>query len=532
MAAEEQTQPTVSTVAITIPEMTVPDARFPITNAETTAPIPIAIAECPISSIPLANIGEAPTVGVGSGEDGNQQSDPAADRADIGTARGAQPPVTEIPQPPRDSTPVEHQAASPVDGRAAATETDTDTSPPVASPAALWQYHPVPPEEKAPDPHPEHACRLMPGAHGIRLMAARARGKKHKHEATNCDDGFEIATCGAWNLIAVADGAGSKRFSRIGAKTACEMAVTTLRIALGEVRLAPRRWADTATVFARNEQNEFVQADLRLVGDALRQAVQTAFQKIQEAAAVRRGSERHQHVLGGRDIEVNDLATTLLLVAQTGVQDETGQPYDLAMSVAIGDGAIGALSREGKVYLMMDADHGQFSGETEFLSARAVESARLNRRLRLFIGRPRRAFLVMTDGVADDYFPNDPGLARLFGDLALNGLVTLPPGMGSESAPVDAAPPPVEAPTVAGERLTTDGRQLLMLYSVARYAEHLGVSLDQVIANPALLRAGCRPDPLPGDDAAERLLTWLDAYQVRGSFDDRTLVIAERETPP
>jgi hypothetical protein len=139
----------------------------------------------------------------------------------------------------------------------------------------------------------------------------------------------------------------------------------------------------------------------------------------------------------------------------------------------------------------------------------------------------------MTDGVADDYFPNDPGLARLFGDLALNGLVALPPKPGSdaESAPVTMDPPPVETLTIAGERLTVEGRQPLALYSVGRYAEHLGVPVDQVIADSALLRAGCRPDPLPGDDAAERLLTWLDAYQVRGSFDDRTLVIADREGP-
>ncbi len=534
MAADKQTQPADSTATVAVPEVTVPDAQLSTAEVEATVPLPIAIAECPIPSIPLPNIKEVPTVGTGSGEDNDQQSDPTTERANSDTASSAQPPVVETPRPPREFTSVENQPTSPVEERATPTETETDTPPPVAPAAALWQYLPVPPEEKLPDPHPEHVCRLMPGGHGIRLVAARARGKKHKHGGTNCDDWFEIATCGAWNLIAVADGAGSKRFSRVGAKTACEMAVTTLRTALGEVQLAPRRWTDTTTVFARDAQDEFVQTDLRLVGDAMRQAVQTAFQKIQEAAAVRRGSERHQHVLDGRDIEVNDLATTLLLVAQTDVQDEAGGFYDLALSVAIGDGVVGAVSWEGKIHLMMEADHGQFSGETEFLSARAVEPARLNRRLRMFIGRPRRAFLVMTDGVADDYFPNDPGLARLFGDLALNGLVALPPGVGSETeaTPTDIAPLPVETLTVAGERLAAEGRQPLALYSVARYAEHLGVPIERVIADPALLQRGCRPDPLPGDDAAERLLAWLDAYQVRGSFDDRTLVIAEREFLP
>lgn len=500
MAADEDPiKPAATASAQAEPGPAVGFVPAAVAVAEPADRIVISIAECPLPDVPIPTLES----GAKSGED--------------------------FPTPPTEAGMSEDQVATPEAGDGAT------PAPPVAPPAAVWQYQPVPFEAAVPDPYPEYASRLIPGAHGLRLMAARARGKKHKHEGTNCDDWFEIAACGEWNLIAVADGAGSKRFSRVGARTACEVAVTSLRVALSEVRLAPRRWTDTATVFARDEQDEFVQADLRLVGNAVRQAVVKAFQAVQQAAAVRRGSERHQYVLGGRDIDVNDLAATLLLVAQTVVEDEAGQPYDLAMSIAIGDGIIGALSGDGQVHLMMEADHGQFSGETEFLNARAVEPARLRRRLRLFIGRPRRAFLVMTDGVADDYFPNDPGLARLFGDLALNGLVALPPKPAPDAQTAflpPADPPPVETLTVAGERLTAEGRQPLALYSVARYAEHLGVPLDGVIADPALLRAGRRPDPLPGHDAAERLLAWLDAYQVRGSFDDRTLVIADRERSP
>lgn len=523
MAADEnRMQPVASTPALDRSDGPALVTPLSVAEVDPADRLAVPIAECPLPDVPIPDLQAA--------HGGNNKSS-----EDIRTL-------------PTEFGLVEDQPAALVN----AGNVPEAMPPLVVSPATLWQYRPVPPETMMPDPHPEYASRLMAGAHGLRLVAARARGKKHKHEGTNCDDWFEIAACDMWNLIAVADGAGSKRFSRVGAKTACEVAVTSLRATLGEVRLEPRRWTDTATVFVRDEQDEFVQADLRLVGNAVRQAVVKAFQAVQQAAAVRCGSERHQHVLDGRDIEVNDLAATLLLVAQTVVEDEAGQPYDLAMSVAIGDGVIGALSEDGRVHLMMEADQGQFSGETEFLSARAVEPARLNRRLRLFIGPPRRAFLVMTDGVADDYFPNDPGLARLFGDLALNGLVALPPnshvgsvtpddesryfhgnpGSKAESAPVTTDPPPVETVTVAGERLTAEGRKPLALYSVARYAEHLGVPLEQVIADPALLRMGRRPDRLPGVDAAERLLAWLDAYQVRGSFDDRTLVIADRGGPP
>ena len=93
----------------------------------------------------------------------------------------------------------------------------------------LWKYRPVPAEE--PEPFPEYLTREaeIPGG---RVIAARVRGKKHKHEGTNCDDWFEIASAGEAAVIAVSDGAGSKKFSRIGARDACRAAAGYLACAL------------------------------------------------------------------------------------------------------------------------------------------------------------------------------------------------------------------------------------------------------------------------------------------------------------
>jgi hypothetical protein len=55
------------------------------------------------------------------------------------------------------------------------------------------------------------------------------------------------------------------------------------------------------------------------------------------------------------------------------------------------------------------------------------------------------------------------------------------------------------------------------------------VDVKQLVGSPGLLHAGIRTAPF--DRAlppAERLRLWLDAYQVRGSFDDRTLVVLHR----
>ena len=73
--------------------------------------------------------------------------------------------------------------------------------------------------------------------------------------------------------------------------------------------------------------------------------------------------------------------------------------------------------------------------------------------------------MVMTDGVADDYFPPDPELLRLYEDLKSNGVL----------------PGEQDATEEAGETNAASAADV-------------------------------------------KLLNWLDSYYVRGSFDDRTLV--------
>src|SRR5262249_55627137 len=94
-------------------------------------------------------------------------------------------------------------------------------------PASQWKYLPIP--EREPDPHSEYDADLRCNPlNGTAMVMARVRGKKHKHEGTNCDDWFTVNPNFHWNLIAVADGAGSSRFSRIGAEASCTKAVELL----------------------------------------------------------------------------------------------------------------------------------------------------------------------------------------------------------------------------------------------------------------------------------------------------------------
>src|SRR5262249_14806159 len=120
-------------------------------------------------------------------------------------------------------TPPDHQL--PAAPAADVTSQENAVANPPPRPAGpQWKYIPVPDNE--PEKHDEYATLSSTNdVDHTRLIAARVRGKKHKHEGTNCDDWFEVRTNKHWSLIAVADGAGSRKFSRVGAKASCQAAV-------------------------------------------------------------------------------------------------------------------------------------------------------------------------------------------------------------------------------------------------------------------------------------------------------------------
>lgn len=312
-----------------------------------------------------------------------------------------------------------------------------ESVPDEPTPTARWKHLPLPDE---PDGHAEHDARAGRTADGLLLIGARVRGKKHKHDGTHCDDWFEFRTAGPWTAVAVADGAGSKKFSRVGARRACEAAVAHLADGLAG--------------------RDGTAADLGPIRSVLHGAMLAAYAAVEQAAQERAASEEHTRILG-RPLTLTDLSATLLLLAHTVVRSGDAE-HDLVLACQVGDGATAVVEEGGGLRLLGEPDSGSFSGETDFLTSRhRLKAESLDSRTHTFVGRLRTA-LVMTDGVADDYFPSDPGLLRLYADLVQNGVLR---SAGSDGTP------------------------------------------------------------------EVRLRQWLDTYQVRGSFDDRTLVALHREPP-
>ena len=127
--------------------------------------------------------------------------------------------------------------------------------------------------------------------------------------------------------------------------------------------------------------------------------------------------------------------------------------------------------------------------------------------------------LLMTDGVADDYYPNDPQLLSLFIDLKLNGIIPFD-GEIPESR-VENIPEPVAYPWVND----SDVKYALQYSENVMAAQ--GITLEQFRENKTLQKqASLAAFGISHEkNTAEMLKIWLDNYVKRGSFDDRTLFL-------
>ncbi len=402
------------------------------------------------------------------------------------------------------------------------------TEPPVQ--LGTWKYLPVPNE---PDPHDEFAIENIAAGQGFRIIGARARGKMHKHNGTNCDDWFEFCRAGNWNLIAVSDGAGSAKFSRVGAKASCCAAIDTLKEKLEQFFLAKRsadEWFKDSGILERDANWVFKKQDFAQVQSFLHDAMKNAYNAL-EAAFQERESIAEYKTLLGRELSINDFSCTLLLAVQTTVEIQ-GILYSFYMTCQVGDGISAAIirSRNGDLHLQLlgEPDGGEFSGQTYFLTSKSkLEIASLRQKTFAQFGN-LQALFTMTDGVADDYFPADPDLLRLFADLCMNRILEI--SEPEKQEPEQAARLISVDFSTSQEQVTKDGPKTVQLLSAGSLCKKMPIELKELVKDYSLLSYISHKDTMQGVTSSEqRLLYWLDSYFVRGSNDDRTIVILAPE---
>lgn len=391
--------------------------------------------------------------------------------------------------------------------------------------ASLWKYLPIPTDEPEPAPEYLQCDTILPGG---RVIAARVRGKKHKHEGTNCDDWFEIANVDDVTFIAVSDGAGSKKFSRIGARESCKASVGYLVSAYGKML------SDIPTLREALKQklssNECMEACGRIAGLVQKSVIQ-AWEAVEAAFYSRATDPAYSKVLK-RKLDLKDLSGTLLVAAIIPLNRETKE--HLIVTCQVGDGMIVSINSKGtfqsSVKLLGVPDSGDFSGETEFLTAPQMKMMEaLQKRTKLSRGVTDTVML-MSDGVADDYFPNETQMRRLFFDLLVNGVIEMEdkPAELSKLTPKEMSifkriPDPILYPWVNDKSVTVP------IQYTNRICDTMGVSLEELWEDRSILGLASLElkEAIPASDMGERLRVWLDNYYERGSFDDRTLVVMQ-----
>lgn len=252
-------------------------------------------------------------------------------------------------------------------------------------PRELWRDIPCDPAIEYPKPDKDAA--EIEGA-GARLLAASRRGRSHAHTGLPRDDDFAIGENNGWNILIVADGAGSAEFSRRGSKIACRSA---LEFCLE--KSAPGGKLDE--FFIENAANFATDADL------LAAARKTVYETLPGAAFAAHssiGAEAKEH---GRAAKM--YATTLLLVM--------AKKYAagwVILSWQVGDGAMAALCRvdgELAATLLAEPDEGEYGGQTRFITMKDMfEPNELMRRIRVDLARDLESIVLMTDGISDAWF--------------------------------------------------------------------------------------------------------------------------------
>lgn len=396
-----------------------------------------------------------------------------------------------------------------------------------------WKYIAAP--EDVPEHHEDfkihNSSKTIINKGAFRIFGASVRGLLHKHEGTHCDDWFEIEIAGDWTIIAVADGAGSKKFSRIGAKESCKKAVEELKKSLEFLRLT-----DFETKLAwQNACNpkinpEGIDVNIKTFCDAVtkaRDAVTKAFvsscESLQNYTNDSANQEKFDKVLG-REFIVDDLACTLNIAIH--YPSKWGS---MIIGCQIGDGLIGIVMPDGQSNVLSESDSGGYAGETKFLVSEGMcKDDVLLPRTKIFADSIS-ALLVMTDGVSNDFFPDKGSPTRLWAELLVNGI----PDVNDDISNADPnSNIDLKIYSETREVVEKEPRTSVLIRSASEYSHALPISVEELVACPekawfahggAKIK-GC-PNPHNNSDG-DRLRLWLDAfYKKGGSKDDRSLVV-------
>lgn len=266
-------------------------------------------------------------------------------------------------------------------------------------PRSLWKD--IPTDENIKFFKPDYASNyvtVLENAAGPQkdIVAASKRGRSHAHEGKPRDDEFQMYhnDANGWYVIAVADGAGSAKYSRKGSEIACKTALDLCKQSLSNPEDLETAIAELHNA-AEGTSNSHVS---KLIYNIVGGAAYKAHRAINEAAKANEDKPR-------------DYSTTLLLAIC--------KKFDFGWFVAsfwVGDGAMCIYDKDRQyIRLLGTPDGGEYAGQTRFLTMPEIFATpeAIMGRLKYSIEQDFTALLLMSDGVSDPFFETDANLNRI-----------------------------------------------------------------------------------------------------------------------
>jgi serine/threonine protein phosphatase PrpC len=224
------------------------------------------------------------------------------------------------------------------------------------------------------------------------MIAASQRGRSHAHEGKPRDDDFALFFDEGtkWYIMAVADGAGSAKFSRQGSQIAC---LTAMNVCKELLATAGASLEEQIIVYSKESvARQTVYEHLHNIAG---KAAFEAYKKISKEAAEKQRVPR-------------EYATTLLL--------SICKKFDFGWFIGafwVGDGGIGIYRNKPQdLKILGEPDGGEFAGQTRFLTMPEIFSDK-RVRTRFVIVDDFTALMLMTDGVTDPKFETDANLNKI-----------------------------------------------------------------------------------------------------------------------
>lgn len=224
-----------------------------------------------------------------------------------------------------------------------------------------------------------------------KIVIASKRGRSHAHTGLYRDDDFKHKVLeNGWLVLAVADGAGSCKYSRHGSRLACNKAVDFLEAKLKEEEKEKFFYEIIRKIDRKDEQNKEMKNFLyNTVADSV---YKTAISLEQEAEKM--------------SVKLKELSTTILIC----IIKKTEIGFFIA-GFWIGDGALCIYESDSNITMLGKSDGGEFAGQTRFITTTDVlTSTELSNRLKYKFVDDFKSVFVMSDGVSDPKFITDNNL--------------------------------------------------------------------------------------------------------------------------